>query len=381
MQQQLYRHKFNIFPEAGAEDFSRLLADMEKNGFDAAMPVTLYQGAILDGWNRYRAASKLGLTTPTNVFDGDDVAAINYTLRTNKRRNLTSSQWAAVAVEADELFAAISAAQPVNQYTYKEVSAQLIAPAKDERSTAHKVAEVFNTNRTYINEAAKLKESSPDAFEMVKAGSVSIPLAAQFAELPQETQQEALAAIAQSEPAKEVMREAVKTYRAIGSGENEWYTPAEYADMAREVMGSIDLDPASCDEANKVIQAATYYTKEDDGLTKPWKGNLWINPPYSRDLMPAFVEKLKQSFINGDVDNAILLSHNNTDTAWFHSLASVSSAICFPKKRIKFYRGEDVAAPTNGQAFFYLGDNAGAFADIFGSVGFVVEPIPQEVAA
>ena len=177
------------------------------------------------------------------------------------------------------------------------------------------------------------------------------------------------------------MREAVKSHRAIGTGENEWYTPAEYADLAREVMGSIDLDPASCDEANKVVRASAYYTKEDDGLTKAWKGNLWINPPYSRDLMPAFVEKLKQSFINGDVDSAILLSHNNTDTAWFHSLASVSSAICFPKKRIRFYRGEEIAAPTNGQAFFYLGDNAGTFADVFGSVGFVVEPIPQEVVA
>lgn len=53
------RHKFNIFPEAGAEDFARLVDDMRANGYDAAMPITLYQGAILDGWNRYRAASSL----------------------------------------------------------------------------------------------------------------------------------------------------------------------------------------------------------------------------------------------------------------------------------------------------------------------------------
>jgi ParB family chromosome partitioning protein len=231
---------------------------------------------------------------------------------------------------------------------------------------------------------------APTRQDVVKAASVvaqipeaaqNVTLAAEFADLPNEAKQDAIDAIAQLAPAQEVMREAVKNYRAIGTGENEWYTPAEYADMAREVMGSIDLDPASCEEANKVIQAGKFYSKEDDGLTKSWKGNLWVNPPYSRDLMPAFVDKLKQSFINGDVDSAILLSHNNTDTAWFHSLASVSSAICFPKKRIKFYRGEEIAAPTNGQAFFYLGDNVGDFADIFGEVGFVVEPIPTEVVA
>lgn len=43
------RHKFNIFPEAGAEDFARLVDDMRANGYDAAMPITLYQGAIRIG--------------------------------------------------------------------------------------------------------------------------------------------------------------------------------------------------------------------------------------------------------------------------------------------------------------------------------------------
>lgn len=170
------RHKFNIFPEAGAEDFARLVDDMRAAGYDASMPITLYEGEILDGWNRYRAATELGLTPVTTIFAGDDADALDYTLRTNKRRNLTSSQWAAVAVEADELIAAIRAAQPVGgrPRAGEEKPAQLIAPVKDERSTAHKAAEVFNTNRTYINEAAKLKQERPDAFEKVKAGQATI---------------------------------------------------------------------------------------------------------------------------------------------------------------------------------------------------------------
>ena len=382
MHTQLQRHKFNLFPKASEEDFARLLDDMRANGYDATMPITLYQGAILDGWNRYCAAIELGLTPATVQFDGDDGAALEYTLRTNKRRNMSSSQWATVAVEAEEIRAAIQAQVEAQRRakqaaTQAEPVSQLIdeQPARNEDRTDHKVAEVFNTNRTYINEAAKLKETSPETFEMVKAGEVSVPLASQFAALPQEVQQEAIAAIAEHhEPAKEVMREAVKNHRAIGTGENEWYTPAEYVELAREVMGGIDLDPASCAQANEVVGAATFYTKEDDGLSKDWAGRLWLNPPYSRDLMPAFVEKLRTSYMDGEVGQAVLVSHNNTDTAWFHSLAGIASAICFPKKRIRFYRDAEVAAPTNGQAFFYLGDDPQKFISTFESVGFVVRP-------
>ena len=256
-----------------------------------------------------------------------------------------------------------------------------ISPISDECTTPIRtdsaVASLANLGKDTIRKIEHIEEvAAPEVRAMAAAGDVSINLANQFIDLPVDVQQEAIAAIVENtEVAKEVMREAVKNHRAIGTGENEWYTPEEYADMARDVMGSIDLDPASCDDANAVIKAATYYTKDDDGLTKDWLGNVWCNPPYSRDLMPAFVEKLRSSYESGGVQQAILLSHNNTDTAWFHNLASVASAICFPKKRIKFYRGEDIAAPTNGQAFFYLGDRVEDFKDAFCSIGFVVSPL------
>ncbi len=179
--QQLQRHKFNIFPEASKEDFDRLVSDMRKSGYDESLPITIYQGDILDGWNRYRACVELGIQAATTAFDGTDADALDYTLRTNKRRNLTSSQWAAVAVEADALIATIREAVEaerrvkIAEARSGEIS-QLIdeSPDYNETRSDHKAAELFNTNRTYINDAAKLKEERPDAFEKIKTGQATI---------------------------------------------------------------------------------------------------------------------------------------------------------------------------------------------------------------
>ena len=356
----------NIFPLIEGQAYQDLMADVLTYG--VREPVWLYEGKILDGRNRYRAAKAMRVECPMQEYTGQDATAFVISLNLH-RRHLNESQRGMVAAKLANMQLGD------NQH-------QASANLQTQPVSQSDAADMLNVSTRTVAAAAKVQAEAPqEVAKAVEAGSVSINLATQFVALPNDFKQEAIEAMAeQSESVKEVIREAVKNHRAIGTGENEWYTPAEYADMAREVMGSIDLDPASCDEANKVVQATAYYTKDDDGLTKAWKGNLWVNPPYSRDLMPAFVEKLRQSFINGDVDSAILLSHNNTDTAWFHNLASVSSAICFPKKRIKFYRGDEVAAPTNGQAFFYLGDDPGTFADVFGVAGFVVEPIPTRAA-
>lgn len=163
-------------------------------------------------------------------------------------------------------------------------------------------------------------------------------------------------------------------YRAQGTGENEWYTPPEIVETVTNVLDGIDLDPASNKEANKTVNASEYYTENDSGLDQEWCGKVWLNPPYSRELMPAFVEKLITEYQAGRVTEAILVSHNGTDANWFQSLSTVAAAVCFPAKRIKFYRGEDVAAPVNGQCFFYLGNNPSSFINEFGEYGIIMEP-------
>lgn len=62
---------------------------------------------------------------------------------------------------------------------------------------------------------------------------------------------------------------------------SEWYTPPEILDAGREAVGGeFDLDPASCEHANRAVRAKQIYTLETPlEVRRPWRGRLWINPP------------------------------------------------------------------------------------------------------
>ena len=158
-----------------------------------------------------------------------------------------------------------------------------------------------------------------------------------------------------------------------GTGEFERYTPGFYVEAVRQVLGQIDLDPASSKQAQKTVQAVEFFTERDDGLSREWHGRVFLNPPYHRDLAPLFIDKLLAEIAAQRVSAAIVLTNNSTDTEWFLRAAHASQAICFTNGRINFTQpnGEEVL-PTQGQAFFYFGNDVDGFARAFGSIGFGV---------
>jgi phage N-6-adenine-methyltransferase len=161
-------------------------------------------------------------------------------------------------------------------------------------------------------------------------------------------------------------------HRAEGTGENEWFTPEQYIEAAREVMGGIDLDPATHPIAQKIIGAERFFTADDDGLKQHWHGRVWLNPPYAQPLIGQFAAKLVEEISAGRVAQAIMLTHNYTDTSWFHQAEAAADLICFTRGRIKFVDADgDECAPTQGQAFFYHGPAGDSFRLIFSQFGFI----------
>lgn len=154
---------------------------------------------------------------------------------------------------------------------------------------------------------------------------------------------------------------------------NEWYSPPWVIELAREVMGDIDLDPASCDQAQQVVKAAKFYTKDDNGLRWPWLGKTWLNPPYGGDQIP-WINKLVYDYQRGRVPEAILLVASRLGYDWYEETWDKASSICLAQKRIAFIKSEDGScseAAKAGSTFFYFGPNLARFEEVFSRIGRV----------
>ena len=181
--------------------------------------------------------------------------------------------------------------------------------------------------------------------------------------------------IALREQADEPTTEFIPVSQRDDYDSDEWYTPAEYIEAARRAMGSIDLDPATCEMAQTVVNADVYLTKMDNGLGAKWlRENVWLNPPYSNSQ--AWIDKLLREVDGVFVKQAIVLVNNATETAWFQSLLARSAVVCFPGRRLQFWRHDhsNVGA-RQGQAIFYIGPNAAAFVAEFGQFGTLMRRV------
>jgi hypothetical protein len=167
-----------------------------------------------------------------------------------------------------------------------------------------------------------------------------------------------------------------KVYRSVGAGDFEWHTPPEYIDLARRVLGEIDLDPASSDIAQQTVRAKRYFTLADDGARQPWEGRVWLNPPFARPGIRDFTDKLLAEWASGRISAALMLTHAYTDSGWFTRVAREATAIAFPTKRVRFIGPSggalDTGGPITGQSVFYFGPDLARFAEVFGKVGVVV---------
>jgi len=161
---------------------------------------------------------------------------------------------------------------------------------------------------------------------------------------------------------------------AQSTGETEWDTPLGFVQSARQVMGNIDVDPASNEQANERIQASVFYTAKDNGLDKKWHGNVWMNPPYAQPLIIKFCKKLVEKYESKEIKQACVLVNNATETSWFQGMLKICKCVCFPKGRIKFIDkdGNPTGTPLQGQVILYFGKKENDFAKEFSRFGLIL---------
>ncbi len=178
------------------------------------------------------------------------------------------------------------------------------------------------------------------------------------------------------------------------SGNVELYTPASIITAARQCLGGIDLDPASSETANQVVQATRFYDVDEDGLLQPWAGNVWMNHPYGRAEKAcvkgckkktcrkrkfhrkkdfpgnaAWIDKLVSSYEAGQVKHALCITFMSSSEGWFKPLLAYPQCILYGRTRFYNPDGSIDGSATKGCVVTYLGPDLGRFAASFSALG------------
>ena len=152
----------------------------------------------------------------------------------------------------------------------------------------------------------------------------------------------------------------------------EWYTPPAIIELARQVLGDIDLDPASSEAAQRWIQAKCFYTAETL-LQDPWTGRVWLNPPFNDT--PAWVTRLEREYTQGNVTEALLLVNSAPGYGWYEELWRRRPVVCL-RERLRFVQadGKVTGQAKKAQTIAYFGQSNRRFIDVFYKFGRVFLP-------
>jgi hypothetical protein len=115
----------------------------------------------------------------------------------------------------------------------------------------------------------------------------------------------------------------------------EWYTPPPL--FARLGL-HFDMDVAS-PMAGPVpwVPADQFLSPRENGLTTPWRGRVWCNPPYGPPGF-AFVHRMIEH------RDGVLLAPARTETRWFQYAAETANVVSFLRDRLHFIREDGMQA-------------------------------------
>ncbi len=198
------------------------------------------------------------------------------------------------------------------------------------------------------------------------------------------------------------------------SGNHEIYTPPEIVTAWQEVLGEIDLDPASSEVANRSIRAKVIYTEPEyvlpgemgglpkrryldwGGLAREWHGRTTLNPPFGSpesackdgctkkgcvkrgwhtdtDLpgMNHWVNHFVGEHVAERLTEGMFLCFAATSEGWFKPLLAYPQCFFHGRTNYMLLDGTRYQGATKGSVCTYVGPNVARFAEVFGKLGTV----------
>lgn len=150
---------------------------------------------------------------------------------------------------------------------------------------------------------------------------------------------------------------------------DDYYTHRTVIEVTQTFLGTIDLDPASHFEANKVVGARNYFTLHENGLVQPWNGRVWLNPPFGQ--WDAWGAKVLRELDLGRVSELILLipDRSLSTRGGVMPLLRRGDAFCQLHGRWPFWGPKATGSPDDGHALLYFGNRVAEFRVAFAALG------------
>ena len=212
----------SAFPAMTVQEYQELKDSIEVNGVLNA--ITIYEGMVIDGWHRYKAANELGIDCPEAELD-EFIDPKDFVLAQNKnRRHITLAQLAIATAQVYEW-------HPANRPNKSALSAEL-------SKTTAELAEISGVSKRTIEQAKSvLKNASPEVKEAVKSGKIGLSKAQAISKLPKEKQAGAIdKALPKEAPEKPIL--------------TQYCGPEEAELKANELAQQADLEAL-----NKLLEA------------------------------------------------------------------------------------------------------------------------------
>jgi len=159
----------DVWPMMDEAKLAELADDIRKNG--QLVPVWLYEGKILDGRNRWAACMIAGVDPKTKEYKGDEPTAFAVSLN-DRRRHMNKGSLAAVAAELEPFFAADAKRRQIRKPKAHSVVAKM--PQQTPSKAREEAAKSVGVAARYVQDAKKVKAGSPDVFERLKAGKITL---------------------------------------------------------------------------------------------------------------------------------------------------------------------------------------------------------------